>query len=294
MPTLQNNHRLYGLLVVLGATILWSTAGIFVRVINLDVWTMIAWRSLFAAVALVVVSYVQFGRRATSLLFTPDKSTLLVVPIAAINMGAYVVALKLTTVANVMIVYATAPLVAAALAFFILRQSTTRQVLLISLVALAGVIIMAGGALRLNDIAGSAMAMVMTICMGLQVVIGKMRPGIEMAIVNAIGALICFVVGYVLSPGIVPGFHDLLWLAAFGITNTALAYYFVFVGARYILPAEVGLIGIVDVILGPLWVWLLFNENPGTRAIIGGAVVLVAVCAYLASQIRIQGRNHEL
>jgi drug/metabolite transporter (DMT)-like permease len=291
MKTLSNEHRNFGLVVVLAATILWSTAGIFVRVIDLDVWTMLAWRSLFAALALVVVSYVQFGRRATSLLFTPDKSTLLVVPIAAINMGAYVVALKLTTVANVMIVYATAPLVAAVLAFFILRQSTTRQVLVISLVALSGVIIMAGGALRLTDIGGSAMAMVMTVCMGLQVVIGKMRPGIEMAIVNALGALVCFAFAFAMSPGTIPGWHELLWLAAFGISNTALAYYFVFVGARYILPAEVGLIGIVDVILGPLWVWLLFNENPGSPAIVGGGVVLAAVCYYLFTQVRAQGRS---
>lgn len=291
MPTTQNPHRLYGLLVVLGATILWSTAGIFVRLIDLDVWTMLAWRSLFAAIALVVVSYVQLGRSATSQLLKPSTSVWMLVPIAAINMAAYVVALKLTTVANVMIVYATAPLVAAALAFVILRQSTTRQVLVISLVALAGVIIMAGGAVRPTDMAGSAVAMVMTITMGLQVIIGKMRPGVEMAVVNAIAALICFIVGYALSPGIIPGWHDMLWLAAFGISNTALAYYFVLLGARHILPAEVGLIGIVDVILGPLWVWLLFNENPGSRAIIGGGVVLAAVCYYLCAQIRTQGRN---
>ena len=290
MPTLQNNHRLYGLLVVLGATILWSTAGVFVRLIDLDVWTMLAWRSLFAALALVVVSYVQLGRSATSQLFMPGKSVLALVPIAAINMAAYVVALKLTTVANVMIVYATAPLVAAVLAFLILRQSTTRQVIVISLVALAGVIIMAGGAVRPTDMAGSAVAMVMTITMGLQVIIGKLRPGVEMAVVNAIAALICFFVGYLLSPGIIPGWHDMLWLAAFGISNTALAYYFVLLGARYILPAEVGLIGIVDVILGPLWVWLLFAENPGNRALIGGGVVLAAVCYYLFVQVRTQGK----
>jgi drug/metabolite transporter (DMT)-like permease len=291
MTNLSSEHRNYGLLVVLAATILWSTAGVFVRQIDLDVWTMLAWRSLFAALALVVVSYVQLGRRATGQLLMPGKSTLVLIPIAAINMAAYVVALKLTTVANVMIVYATAPLVAAALAFVILRQSTTRQVLVISLVALAGVIIMAGGAVRPTDMAGSAVAMVMTITMGLQVIIGKMRPGVEMAVVNAIAALICFVVGYVLSPGTIPGRHDMLWLAAFGISNTALAYYFVLLGARYILPAEVGLIGIVDVILGPLWVWLLFAENPGTRAIVGGGVVLVAVCYYLFSQVRTQGQN---
>lgn len=290
MSPVKREHRLFGLLVVLGATIMWSTAGIFVRLINLDVWTVLAWRSLFAALALVVVVYVQFGRRATPLLLTPGKSTLLLVPIAAINMGAYVVALKLTTVANVMIVYATAPLVAAALAFVILRRSTTRQVLVISLVALAGVIIMAGGAVRPNDIGGSAVALLMTVCMGLQLVIGKLRPGVEMAVVNALAALLCFAVGFSVSPMTTPGWHDMLWLAAFGISNTALAYYFVFVGARYILPAEVGLIGIVDVVLGPLWVWLLFAENPGNRAIIGGGVVLLAVCYYLFVQIRTQGK----
>jgi drug/metabolite transporter (DMT)-like permease len=286
MTDISKDRRLFGLVVVLLATIMWSTAGVFVRLIHLDVWTVLGWRSLFAAMALIIVAYVQNGTHTTSLFLRPTKSTLLLVPIATINMGAYVVALKLTSVANVMIVYATVPLVAAGLAFLILGERTTKQVLGISLIALAGVVIMVGGTANIADFSGSAVALLMTFAMGLQIVIGKNNPGLDMCIINALGCLVLFAVGMALSKGGIPSWHDMLLLAAFGVSNTALAYYFVFVGARHILPAEVGLIGIVDVVLGPFWVWLLFNEIPGNYALVGGAVVLAAVCYFLFTQVQ--------
>ncbi|MEI7599669.1 MAG: EamA family transporter [Aestuariivirga sp.] len=72
----------------------------------------------------------------------------------------------------------------------------------------------------------------------------------------------------------------------FGITNTALAYYLVLVGARYIPAAEAGLVSTLDVVLGPVWVWLIFAEVPSRAAIFGGSIVLAAVVYYLLSEAR--------
>jgi drug/metabolite transporter (DMT)-like permease len=112
---------------------------------------------------------------------------------------------------------------------------------------------------------------------------------LDMAIVNTFASLACMIIGLTLSKAGIPSWHDLLVLAAFGISNTALAYFFVMIGARHIPSAEVGLIGMIDVILGPLWVWLLFAENPGQKTLIGGAVVLCAVGYYLLTQLKPQG-----
>ncbi|MFX6945426.1 hypothetical protein ABTH53_20430, partial [Acinetobacter baumannii] len=60
-----------------------------------------------------------------------------------------------------------------------------------------------------------------------------------------------------------------------------LAYLLFLTGARYIRSGEAGLIGILDVILGPLWVWWAFGENPGIAAVVGGAIVLSALVWYL-------------
>jgi drug/metabolite transporter (DMT)-like permease len=291
MTAQQQDHRLFGLLVVTFATVLWSTAGIFVRLTDLDVWTVLGWRSLFATLALLLMTFVKNGKDTTQLFLKPGRAVLLAIPIATINMGAYVVALKLTTVANVMIVYATVPLVAAGIAYVTIGERTTRLVLVVSLIAFAGVAFMVSGATHLTDLAGCAVAMLMTICMAIQIIMARKNHDVDMAVVNTFAALACTVVGLLLAKSAIPNAHELLVMAGFGISNTALAYFFVMIGARHIPPAEVGLIGMIDVILGPLWVWLIFAENPSHKTLIGGAVVLAAVSYYLVSQLKGQS-NH--
>jgi drug/metabolite transporter (DMT)-like permease len=285
----RQDHRLFGLVVVTCATVLWSTAGIFVRLTDLDVWTMLGWRSLFAALALFVMAIIKNGNRTPQRFLQPNRAVLLAIPIATINMGAYVVALKLTTVANVMIVYATVPLVAAGIAYLAIGERTTKLVLVVSLIAFAGVIYMVGNATRLTDFAGCAVALLMTVCMAIQIIMARKNLDLDMAVVNTFAALACTIIGLMLAQSAIPNWYELMVMAGFGISNTALAYFFVMIGARHIPSAEVGLIGMIDVILGPLWVWLLFAENPGQKTLIGGAVVLCAVGYYLLSQLKPQG-----
>jgi drug/metabolite transporter (DMT)-like permease len=52
-------------------------------------------------------------------------------------------------------------------------------------------------------------------------------------------------------------------------------------GGRRIPAGEAGLIGLLDIVLGPLWVWLAFGENPGTAALLGGGLILAAVVWYM-------------
>lgn len=285
------DRRVFGLLLVGGATALWSTAGIFVRLVDLDVWTILGWRSVFAVLALLVIVVVK--QRPGAAAAAPATVLWLTVPVAAVSMGAYVVALKLTTVANVMVVYAAVPFVTALLAWAMIGERITGRMLAASLAAIAGVAIMAGAALAPGNFLGVSVALLMTIAMGAQIVLARKYPGLDMAKVNAMAAAVCAAGGLLLAGFPVPTPDELVILALFGMTNTALAYYLVLVGARYIPAAEAGLVSTLDVVLGPVWVWLIFAEEPSQAAIIGGAIVLAAVVYYLLVQGRAGGALEE-
>jgi drug/metabolite transporter (DMT)-like permease len=75
-------------------------------------------------------------------------------------------------------------------------------------------------------------------------------------------------------------------LALFGITTTGLAYLLFLIGGRHIPSSEAGLVGLLDVVLGPLWVWLAFAEDPGQPALIGGGLVLGSLVWYLLAGTR--------
>ena len=107
-----------------------------------------------------------------------------------------------------------------------------------------------------------------------------------MAPVNCAGAALCALVYFPLASSTVPSAYALLILLIFGVATTGGAYVLFLIGGRYIPSGEAGLIGMLDVVLSPIWVWWLFDERPSTAALVGGAIVLAAVVWYLAAQLR--------
>jgi drug/metabolite transporter (DMT)-like permease len=80
----------------------------------------------------------------------------------------------------------------------------------------------------------------------------------------------------------VPEPKQLLACAGYGLLATGLGYILVLIGGRMIGSGEASLLSMLDVVLGPLWVWLIFDERIGLATGIGGAAVLVAVVWYLS------------
>jgi drug/metabolite transporter (DMT)-like permease len=276
----------YGVVLVTAAAVFWSTAGVFMRLLPLDVWTILAWRSLFAALSLALVVAVQSRGQLVRAVRDLGWPGLAVIPVAATSMAAYVVALSLTTVANVMVIYATVPFAAAAIAWFLNGERVTMRFVVASALAVLGIAIMAGSAAGLQDLLGAAIALLMTLAFAVQLVMARRYQKLDMSIINAFGAAACGLACLPLMTGPMPDFEQMAILALFGCTTTALAYALFMIGGRYVPSGEAGLISMIDVVLAPFWVWLLFSEDPGAAALAGGGLVIGAVVFYLLGSLR--------
>ena len=280
------SKRVLGIALVALGSVFWSTAGLFVRLLDMDIWTMMVWRSLFAALSLGLIFVGRHGRATPAALHALGRPGLLAIPISAVSMFCYVASLKLTTVANVMMVYATLPFVGAGLSFLAMGERPKKHVLGASFVALAGVAIIAGSSTRMADVAGNSLALVMTLTFAVLLVIARRFPTLDMAPVNGFAAVICAAACWPLSSEVVPSLGSLGLLALFGSLTSGVAYLLVLTGGRYIPSSETGLVGFLDVVLAPLWVWFAFAEQPSTAALIGGAFVFAALVYYLLRELR--------
>lgn len=283
--------RTLGIALVALSTLLWSTAGFFVRLVPLDVWTLVGWRSVLSCASLLLWALATRGGRLALPAGTLGWRGAIYLPFAATGMLSYIVALRLASVANVMVVYATVPFVAAAVAFVLLGERPSRDVALASAVAFLGVVVMAASGLAGGQSLGLALAFLMTFAFAVTVVMARLWPHFDVilatAAASAVVAVACFaVVGA--STGAIPvptaGQFALIFL--FGLCTQSLSYVLFLAGGRLIRSAEAGLVALLDVVLGPLWVWLAFGETPSAAAFAGGALTFGAVAWYLARQLR--------
>jgi drug/metabolite transporter (DMT)-like permease len=288
MAMAQSQHRT-GIALVVAAAVAWSTAPFFTRLLPFDSWTILFWRGLFGGGLIAGVLVVTQGRAGLRDLVRMGLSGWLVASLSTLGMVCFIPALQLTSVSNVAIIIATGPFVAAAFAWIWLREAVRWQTMLASLVALCGVAIIVGHMRASSDILGIALACLMTVAIAAMTVTVRTHRNTPMVAAAALSNLLGSVVSIPLAQGIasVTG-SDLMILAMFGFFQVALGLTLFMLGSRLLPSGQATLIATLETPLMPFWVWLAFQEVPASRALVGGALVMVAVIADIIGDARAQ------
>ena len=289
-----SEYRL-GLILVTASAVAWSTAGLFTRLIPLDIWTILAWRGLFGFAGLAVVIVAMRRTGALRGMLSMGWPGWLFVIVSAVGMVLFITSLRYTTVAHVAVIYATVPFLAAALGWLLMRERPTGSALVASLAALAGVAIMVGLGVE-GGLLGDLLAFGMTLCMAVVMVVARRYPEIPVMPAVCLSALLSGLACWPLGDPLAVSSYDLLLLALFGIVNSALGLALFTLGARFLPAIETALIGSLDAPLAPLWVWLAFGETPSASTLVGGSIVFVAVAVHMtigASQAARTARDRQ-
>jgi drug/metabolite transporter (DMT)-like permease len=272
----ESRRQRRGQLYVALAAIAWSSAGVLQRQLTLDTPTQVAGRAAFAGVALLVyVAVVERGRLVQAFRSIGVAGIAVALCVSAAS-GAFIGALNNTSVARVLFILALAPVLAAVLARVFLGEAVTRLTVLAMALALSGVALMLGAPGE-GDVVGDGLSFVAAFAFALMIVITRYRHDVSMAPATCLAQVI-LVAAFLpfATPSDIAG-GDVGWLAALGIGQIGLGFMLLTVGARLIPAAQVGLITLLEVVLGPVWVWLALDERPSTATLIGGAIVIVAI-----------------
>jgi drug/metabolite transporter (DMT)-like permease len=265
-----------GQIYVAFAALAWSTAGVLQRGLSVNAATQVGLRAAFASVAIFAyVAVAERGRVIESFRAVGPAGIGFAVAIASAS-ASFIVALNHTSVAHVLFIQAMAPVLAALLAWLFLGEQVGPRTAVALVVALAGVGVMIGGPGG-GSLLGDALSLLMALSFAISIVISRHRKDVSMAPATCLAQLMLVVVFLPFgTPGAVPG-DDLVALAALGAGQIGLGLVLLTLGARLIPAAQVALITLLEVVLGPLWVWLAVGEKPTTATLVGGAIVVVAV-----------------
>jgi drug/metabolite transporter (DMT)-like permease len=258
------------------AAVAWSTAGVLQRQLSLDTSTQVAGRALFAAVALLLYVAIAERGRVVEACRSVGVAGVGLALCLAVASGAFIAALNHTSVARVLFIQAVSPVLAALLARVLLGEPISRRTALAMTIALAGVTLMLG-APGGGDTLGDGLALLMALAFALALVITRHRRDVSMAPATCLSQVFLLVAFLPLAtPGAI-GRDDVVWLALLGAVQISLGLVLLTIGARLIPAAQVGLITLLEVALGPLWVWIAVSERPGAATLAGGAIVVAAI-----------------
>ena len=268
------------------ATLLWSIAGVVTR--HLDSATSFeatAWRSVFNAAALIVVLARLRGFSALAATLRSGDRLLWISGVCwAVMFTAFMIAITMTTVANVLVTMAIAPLLTALVARLVLGQQLPMRTWSAIVVAGIGIAWMYAHEFALADmrqLAGTAVAFGVPVAAAINwTVIQRSRRGeVDLLVAVLIGAVISTLVTAPLALPLQASGHDIGLLAVLGVAQLAIPCLIAVAAARHLPAPEAALLSLLEIIFGVTWTWLGADEIPGPHVLVGGALVVGALIA---------------
>jgi drug/metabolite transporter (DMT)-like permease len=278
-----------GLLLTLGGVLVFTPDSLLIRLTDVDPFTLAVGRGVPAGL-IMLLGYALVTRQGLlSSVRAIGRWGVLVCLLQGTCSITFLAAFSYTSVANVLVIFACTPLIAALLSWLIFREKVSASTYWAIVGAASGLVIVASGSFGGIRWFGDSLALLNAVLLATVFTILRGHREINMIPASGIGLLIGALVSIPFA-----GFPPLdalqvTWLALAGVIILPLALTLLTLGPRYLPAPEVGMIMLLEAVLGPLWVWLVIQESPGIPTLIGGTVVLVVLFVHSLWRLRTSG-----
>jgi DME family drug/metabolite transporter len=270
-------HR-KGLILISITAFLWSSSGLFIKILSIDAFQILFYRSSIAAITIFIVSVI----RKKELKFEKDLiSNLCAVSFAGILI-LFVTANKLTTSANAIFLQFTAPIYLLFLEPVFLKTKFDRKSLITIVICVAGMVLFFFGKLEIGNIWGNIIAILAGVSFAFFSLFLKWKKQLHqnentinnVIVGNILVAFFCF-----------PFIYDKLaitptetWILLYmGVIQIGISYIIFNEGIKYVSATESMIIAMLEAIFNPIWVFLGVGEKPSVFALAGGVIILSAI-----------------
>lgn len=279
-----------GLAIVLTGVLIITPDTLLIRLIATDHWTLLVWRGFLMAIGLAALLVAVYRGRTLSIVKAIGVRGLWAAALFSVGTVLFVVALTYTSVANTLIIVASAPFFAALASRIFLRERIARHTWIAIVVALGGIAVLAWDSLGKSSLLGDLAALGVAVSLGLEFTIVRHARAVNMIPAMAISGVIVGLGALLVTAPAALDATQLGYMLLMGLVVVPVSFALITLGPRYIPAPEVGLMLLLETVLGPFWVWLVIDEAPSALAVAGGAVVVATLAAHSALSLRQQRR----
>ena len=280
-----------GVLLVLLAGVFWSSMGLGVRNIEYaNVWQILFYRSFSLSLFLFVLITFRSGMKPIRTIRRAGLAGIIGGCSLVMAFAGGIYAIQTTTVANAMFLFASAPFFAAILGWIILRESVRRATWIATALGTVGIAIMVIDGISVGHVIGNISALLSALGFAIFTIalrwgkLGDMLPAVFLAGIFAIivSGILCVLNNYefLLST------NDALIALSMGVFQVGAGLAIYTIGSKVVPAAELALLSMTEVLLGPFWVWLFLGETASVYTLIGGVILLLAIAGNALTGIR--------
>ncbi len=273
---MHGDDRIKGLVISIAGVLVITPDSLLVRLISADQWTILFWRGLLSALAILLgLALIQPSRFFSGLKAIGRVGVGLAV-LFSFGTIMFIISLRHTSAANTLFIVSTAPIFAAIMARVFLSEAVSRRTWTTIAFTLVGILIIASGSAGEGpgSLFGDLAAVVTAVSVAGTFTIARRFRSVSMVPAMGISGMVTALLALPLAQPLAVTPADATYLGIMGLAVIPLAFTLMTIGPRYLPAPEVSLILLLEAVLAPLLIWLVLREHPGNASLLGGAVVL--------------------
>ena len=271
-------YKIPGYILLLFGAFCLSWGGFIVRSFEeASVWQILLIRSVFFVIALIFFLISTYKKDTLKIFKDAGYPALVAGLVLSLSFVAYVYAMTITTVANVVFIISTQTMFLAITGYIFLKEKISLISFISIVLAMSGITIMIGDSILSGSLLGNIIALAIPINFSILVIIIRKNKNLDMVPAIFYSGIFSLIYGLILSESYTFSYHDIKMGFFLGVPQLAFGFICITIGSRSTASTTVGLLMLTETLFAPVWVWLFLNEIPPISVLIGGAIIIGAI-----------------
>ena len=271
-------YKIPGYILLLFGAFCLSWGGFIVRSFEeASVWQILLIRSVFFVIALTFFLISTYKKDTLKIFKDAGFPALVAGLVLSLSFVAYVYAMTITTVANVVFIISTQTMFLAITGYIFLKEKISLISFISIVLAMSGITIMIGDSILSGSLLGNVIALAIPINFSILVIIIRKNKNLDMVPAIFYSGICSLIYGLILSESYTFSYHDIKMGFLLGVPQLAFGFICITIGSRSTASTTVGLLMLTETLFAPVWVWLFLNEIPPISVLIGGAIIIGAI-----------------
>ena len=269
-----------GSLLAFVAVMFITPDSLFIRLSNIDTWGLVFYRGIIPFVTVLLGMLLIYKLNFFKMLFTSGNHGIIYILTFSLTNITFVVSIQNTNVANTLVMIAMAPMLSAILGAIFLKELPDKKTWIAIFVTFGAAVYIFYDSLKLGNFFGDILGLITALGLAIGAVTIRSAKNKNLVPAAVVGKLIVALFALFFIESFTLTKSDQIIVPLMCIMCVAIPFVLVTIAPRFIPAAEVNLFFLLETIVGPIWVWLVIQEQPSIETIQGGAVIITAIAIH--------------